>query len=754
MVVLALAQATAGEESSAIFEGHTAAEWIRALAQSKLPNEIFGRADSKKPREALRAIGPAAIPAALEAMRDPRGEIRSAAGDVIADLGPAARPALAALLGLVRTGAPGTQVSAAETLARLGPLTREVIPAIVDLLRAPFAGERCAAADALRAIGPEARVALPALREAFKHEEGVARARMALTLARLDPKNPAGQAALIEILGSTRLSPEAPALVAWSPVLRIRASVQTNRIAAAEALGDLGPAATSAVPALIESLQLKEPYRSDFLVQQAAIRALGRIGPGAKQAIPSLLKILGTPTAQEPPLASEALIAIKPDRGVTADLIGVMKQKHPAYLRNGELAAAVFQAVGPDAIPDLIPLLKDPDARLRSLALEALGAIGPASETAIPHAIAGLKDGDAAVRAAAARALGRIGPAAAHDGVAPLATALGDRDPAVAFSAASALAGLGPAAKAARPALLAGLGDRRQEGWRRRLVESLLKIDPDARHDAVLALLGVLKNPDPRTRRDAFFTLAEAIDCRPEKQLVVPVLVEALRSPQPNFAFGAVPLLMKLQAGDVLLPIAQDWLRSSDPVQHLEALRTLSALGPRARTAAPAVRELLKDRDLMIRSGAAAVLLQFDPGAEDAQEVLLAVLEDPNAKPDQKFMVGMPLCKFAIPTRAAVPRLVRCLDDSQPEQVRTTALTALGRSGPAATVATPRMIELLGDRDSWIRRAAAEALGGLGPIAKDAIPALKKIALGGDLTLSGVAADALKKIEKPSDRGS
>jgi HEAT repeat protein len=158
---------------------------------------------------------------------------------------------------------------------------------------------------------------------------------------------------------------------------------------------------------------------------------------------------------------------------------------------------------------------------------------------------------------------------------------------------------------------------------------------------------------------------------------------------------------------------------------------------------------LLKDRDLMIRSGAAAVLLRFDPAAEDAQDVLLAVVEDPNAGLNQKLMAAMPLCMFATPTPSAVPRLVRCLDNSQLQQVRTNMLTALGRSGPAASAAIPRMIELLGDQDSWVRQAAAEALGELGPLAKTAIPALKVVASRSEPTLRGVAADALKQIGRP-----
>jgi HEAT repeat protein len=81
--------------------------------------------------------------------------------------------------------------------------------------------------------------------------------------------------------------------------------------------------------------------------------------------------------------------------------------------------------------------------------------------------------------------------------------------------------------------------------------------------------------------------------------------------------------------------------------------------------------------------------------------------------------------------------------------VQVFALRTLGRGSAAASEAIPRMIELLGDRDERVCVAAAEALGSLGPLAKDAIPALKKLASSRISTRSGVAADALKKIETP-----
>ena len=58
------------------------------------------------------------------------------------------------------------------------------------------------------------------------------------------------------------------------------------RRSAAEALGWIGPKAQDAVPALVEALQDKE------LVRQGAMEALGQIGPAAQAAVPALAEAL------------------------------------------------------------------------------------------------------------------------------------------------------------------------------------------------------------------------------------------------------------------------------------------------------------------------------------------------------------------------------------------------------------------------------------------------------------------------------
>src|SRR5205085_4604058 len=77
------------------------------------------------------------------------------------------------------------------------------------------------------------------------------------------------------------------------------------RQAAATALGQIGPAAREAVPALTPLL--RDP---DGDVRSAAFQALGRIGPAAAAAVPALVEALADPARRGP--AAEALAAIGP----------------------------------------------------------------------------------------------------------------------------------------------------------------------------------------------------------------------------------------------------------------------------------------------------------------------------------------------------------------------------------------------------------------------------------------------------------
>jgi len=79
-----------------------------------------------------------------------------------------------------------------------------------------------------------------------------------------------------------------------------------------------------------------------------------------------------------------------------------------------QTAIDALTRIGESAVPALVNLLDDPDAKLRSEAVIALARIGPEARGALPRLIALVEnDPDEAVRKNAVRAIGQIGPAAA-----------------------------------------------------------------------------------------------------------------------------------------------------------------------------------------------------------------------------------------------------------------------------------------------------------------------------------------------------
>jgi hypothetical protein len=75
-----------------------------------------------------------------------------------------------------------------------------------------------------------------------------------------------------------------------------------------------------------------------------------------------------------------------------------------------EAAAEALGRIGPAALPQLIELLRSPQADVRLLAAQVIARMGSDAKDAVPALIPLLKDPDERVRKAATRTLGRIGP--------------------------------------------------------------------------------------------------------------------------------------------------------------------------------------------------------------------------------------------------------------------------------------------------------------------------------------------------------
>ena len=171
--------------------------------------------------------------------------------------------------------------SAARTLAEDEPRETTAIPALIRSLDDPDPEVRRVSAYALGLRGADARGAISKLRLALIDEDGSVRLTAAYALARIDPHDPAPLSVLMDVARSG----DARAIIT---------------------LGQMGPAAEAAVPALVESL--KAP---SSLVRAKSAEALGKIGTQSREASAALRARRADPDQGVRDAAERALAALE-----------------------------------------------------------------------------------------------------------------------------------------------------------------------------------------------------------------------------------------------------------------------------------------------------------------------------------------------------------------------------------------------------------------------------------------------------------
>ena len=329
---------------------------------------------------------------------------------------------------------------AAQALRSLGPRAQPAVGALSECLRDDDSTTALVAAVALAAIGPGARAAIPALNAALTDRKSDIRLVCASVVALHKLDAPAAdQKRAVQVL--------------------ITSLKDRERLAhyAAETLGEIGPKARAAVPALVETLRTGDKW-----LRRDAAEALGKIGPGAREAVPALLEALGSDDEYLRHRAARALVEIEE---VDAGFVRALG-KSPKRGHSEAIDALCGIPAGPKgAVPLLIEALSDKDGDVRHFAASALGRIGPTAKPAVRPLIRLLHDEGVLIRLAAAEALGRIhgDPRGTGEASPPLIRALvgalKDEESSVRWSAAQALGEIGPAAKEAVPALTDALND-------------------------------------------------------------------------------------------------------------------------------------------------------------------------------------------------------------------------------------------------------------------------------------------------------
>jgi HEAT repeat protein len=388
------------------------------------------------------------VPALARLAADRDYEYRQFAIESLGEVGPEAKAAVPKLIEILRSrDRMKFRWRAAAALGKIGPEARSAVPTLVAALNADRYSVRVEAVLALGRIGPDARAALPRLRALLAEERS---AYLALAVARVGDPREAAAVMLDEAINSPKRS---------------------HREDALRALAEIGPAASSVLPALKKRLRDEDGGADRWVAC-----AICKIGRRIKR---------GETVLDERHEAIEVLteLAREPDRRF--GLYGTTE---------------VVRELGPDAaplVPALVAVLKNRKSREHYAAVEALQAIGPAAAEAVPVLEAMLREDP--TRTAVAVALARLGrPDLATPAIPALVRAaersVRPHDLAWWYLLYD-LPDFGPAARPAVPFLLRVMRKNDEDAYRL-AARALLAIDPEAAAGA-----GVYDVPRPPQRR-------------------------------------------------------------------------------------------------------------------------------------------------------------------------------------------------------------------------------------------------------------
>jgi HEAT repeat protein len=289
---------------------------------------------------------------------------------------------------------PGHRLVAARQLGGTGAETEAVLLVLTELLQEKEVGIRESAAQMLVNMGLKARGVIPALTDALADKEPSVRGWAARALGRMGAE-------------ARKASPRLKALlqdkasfgiwVRGDLLDLIHVSYRNVRSEAAEALGRIGPEAEAAIPALQELLKDDEAE-----VRGTAAGALGRLG--AKAAIPRLTELLDDKAHY---FKGESFLDTEPLE------LGGRPYESVTRIRVRAIAAEALGRIGPEAkgaVPALTKLLDDKVKEVRLASASALGNMGPAAlpATTALKKIAEEIDEDQEVRQAATDALQKL----------------------------------------------------------------------------------------------------------------------------------------------------------------------------------------------------------------------------------------------------------------------------------------------------------------------------------------------------------
>ncbi len=592
---------------------------------------------------ALAEIGPDARDEAIPALLDllaplapPPGRVQGIAAYAVGHMDLPVEDASRILLPLLLSMDEFTRMAAAEGIGAMG---EPMIPMLLFTL-SQMEGPRFASGvvEALAAMEEDAALAVPALLE-LQETTDRAWLRREIDYA-------------LQRIGHVDVQARVDRLVA-----ELDGAPDHTRYLNIAAIGDLGPAAASALPALLEAV-------ADDHTTGVALEAVVEVAP--RDQWPAVAEAAAPALARDDWIGSSAAsrLAEIGDPG-RDELVEALSSQDPVVRGN---ALYGLQKVEPDpgeaAYKVLRKLLRDDEADVRSKAARAMGRYGDEAFVHLHEALQREKEG--LVRAEMIYALDGMGVQT----LPLLRRELVGDDPPASNAAAHQIGKLGADASPAVPDLLV-------HGW-----------GYSGKSDAAAAIEGI-------------------------GVAAVPALIEGMGSDNPDVRETAAYTAGRIgpDAVDAVPALARCLDDETRDVRQWAAW-SLGLIGPGAVGAVEDLRAALTDPETWVRSNAAEALGRIGEGAAPAIPDLVTVI-----RWDHGYEVAAnaadALAAFGPAAADAVGPLTEALDSDR-TNLRAAAARALKAIGETNPDIKANLREALDDPKARVRKAAAEALLVLG----------------------------------------
>ncbi|MDB6124331.1 MAG: repeat-containing protein [Pedosphaera sp.] len=209
----------------------------------------------------------------------------------LGQIGPQATEAVPQLLSALRD--PQLHGNALGALAGIGSNDEKLVPAMLELLQLPAHSEKVQAMQILMKIGPSASNAMPFLENLTTNRSGVIRILAATTIAQVKAKPESSLPVLLAELNAKGSADNVFLQVHLPPPQTFSIFGLNARETAILFLGDLGPAAQTAVPKL---KQISQQPRAHDLDRLLAAQALWKIEHNPDSLLPAITNFLNKTT--------------------------------------------------------------------------------------------------------------------------------------------------------------------------------------------------------------------------------------------------------------------------------------------------------------------------------------------------------------------------------------------------------------------------------------------------------------------------